>query len=83
MEPNEYSPKNLTDAIRYFSSEDRCIAYMVSRRWPDGIVKCPVCGSAKVHFLANQRRWKCSSSTTVASSRQGWLDLRGFALVAD
>jgi transposase-like protein len=29
-------------------------------RWPDGIVKCPICNSAKVHFLANQRRWKCS-----------------------
>jgi transposase-like protein len=60
MEANEYVPKNLTDAIRYFSDEDRCIAYMVSRRWPDGKVKCPICGSDKVHFLANQRRWKCS-----------------------
>jgi transposase-like protein len=59
MEGNDYSPQNLTDAIRYFSDEDRCIAYMVSRRWPDGIVKCPICGSAKVHYLANQRRWKC------------------------
>ena len=61
MEGNDYSPQNLTDAIRYFSDEDRCIAYMVSRRWPDGIVKCPICGSAKVHYLANQRRWKCSN----------------------
>src|SRR5216683_594186 len=64
MEGNEYTPQNLTDAIRYFSDEDRCIAYMVSRRWPDGIVKCPIvkcpiCGSARVHYLANQRRWKC------------------------
>src|SRR6202049_3380969 len=61
MEGNEYTPQNLTDAIRYFSDEDRCIAYMVSRRWPDGMVKCPICGSAKVHYLANQRRWKCST----------------------
>ncbi len=60
MESNDYVPKNLTDAIRYFSDEDRCIAYMVSRRWPDGIVKCPICGSATVHYLANQLRWKCS-----------------------
>jgi transposase-like protein len=60
MDANEYTPKTLIDAIRYYSDEDRCIAYMVSRRWPDGIVKCPICGSAKVHFLANQRRWKCS-----------------------
>ncbi len=33
---------------------------MARLRWPDGIVKCPNCGSAEVHFLANQRRWKCS-----------------------
>jgi transposase-like protein len=60
MESSDYVPKNLTDAIRYFSDEDRCVAYMVSRRWPDGTVKCPICNSDKVHFLANQRRWKCS-----------------------
>ncbi len=29
-------------------------------RWPDGVVTCPICNSTKVHFLANQRRWKCS-----------------------
>src|SRR5712692_3632668 len=62
MEGNDYSPQNLTDAIRYFSDEDRCIAYMVSRRWPDGIVKCPICGTANIHYLANQRRWKCSQT---------------------
>jgi len=60
MEANDQTPNSLTDAIRYYSDEDRCIAYMISRRWPDGIVKCPTCGSDSVHFLANQRRWKCS-----------------------
>jgi transposase-like protein len=60
MDANEYTPKTLIDAIRYYSDEDRCIAYMVSRRWPDGVVKCPTCGNDRVHYLANQRRWKCS-----------------------
>jgi transposase-like protein len=60
MEANGYTPQNLTDAIRYFSDEDRCIAYMVSCRWADGVVRCPTCGTDKVHYLANQRRWKCS-----------------------
>lgn len=23
-------------------------------------MKCPICGNSKVHFLAKQRRWKCS-----------------------
>src|SRR5438445_5204024 len=53
------TPTSLTDAVRYFSDPDRCLADVVSRRWPKGVT-CPTCGSKKVHFLANQRRWKCS-----------------------
>src|ERR1035437_1581286 len=60
MDKTGYTPKTLTDAIRYYSDEDRCIAYMVSRRWPNGVT-CPTCGSKDVLYLANQRRWKCRS----------------------
>ncbi len=57
----ETTPRTLLDAIRYFSDPDVCLQLMVKLRWPDGVVKCPLCESEKVHFLANQRRWKCSS----------------------
>jgi transposase-like protein len=30
------------------------------RRWPDGKVICPGCGSEKVSFNAKRRTWKCS-----------------------
>ncbi len=60
MDANSHTPNTLTEAIRYYSEEDRCIAYMVSRRWPDG-VSCPTCGSTAVIYLANQRRWKCGN----------------------
>jgi transposase-like protein len=53
------APKGLQAAIRYFSDPKRCLDYVVSRRWPKGVT-CPTCGSAKVHFLAAQLRWKCS-----------------------
>jgi transposase-like protein len=56
-----YTPRTLLDAIRYFEDPDVCLRLMVSLRWPDGKVTCPTCGSEKVHFLANQRRWKCST----------------------
>lgn len=56
-----YTPRTLLDAIRYFKDPDVCLQLMVSQRWPDGKVTCPTCGSEKVHFLANQRRWKCST----------------------
>src|SRR2546428_10498747 len=53
-------PKTLQQAIIYFSDPDRCLAYLVARRWPTGVI-CPTCGRADVRFLANQRKWQCKS----------------------
>lgn len=50
--------KTLQEAIIYFANADNCLAYMVARRWPNGVA-CPTCGSEDVRFLANQRRWEC------------------------
>ncbi len=54
------NPETLQEAIVYFSSVENCMDYLVARRWPNGIV-CPVCGSVKVSFLANQMRWQCNN----------------------
>ncbi len=51
-------PTTLVEAVRYFSDPDTCLNFMVSLRWPDGVV-CPRCGSREVIFLANARVWKC------------------------
>lgn len=56
-----YEPQSLQDATVYFSSPDNCIAYLSSRRWPDGKVVCPGCGSESVSFNAKRRTWKCAS----------------------
>ena len=53
-------PKTLQEAILFFSSPDNCLSYLVARRWPNGVV-CPVCGNARVGFLAKQHRWQCST----------------------
>jgi transposase-like protein len=53
------APKTLQEAIQYFSDPDTCLSFLVAQRWPDGRVLCPGCGSDRVTFLANQRRWKC------------------------
>jgi transposase-like protein len=40
---------------------DRCIAYLSARRWPDGVVICPNCGSKSVStFNTKRRTWKCA-----------------------
>src|SRR5688572_5607612 len=54
-------PTTLQEAIVYFADPDNCLRYLVARRWPNGIVTCPTCGSDRVSFLSVQRRWQCSS----------------------
>lgn len=54
-------PKSLQEAIIYFANPDNCIDYLAIRRWPDGRVLCPTCGSDKVKFNPNRRLWQCST----------------------
>jgi transposase-like protein len=51
-------PKTLQEAIVYFSDTANCRAYLVARRWPDGVT-CPRCGSKDVLFLEKYNRWHC------------------------
>jgi transposase-like protein len=53
------APQTLIDAIRHYSDLDVCQQELAAARWPCG-VECPTCGSKKVGYLANQRRWQCS-----------------------
>lgn len=53
------APKTLQQAILFFADDENCRKAVEAIRWPDGVVKCPTCGSEKVAYLANQRRWKC------------------------
>jgi transposase-like protein len=55
---NEF-PKTLKEASGYFADEDTALKFAVSMRWPDGVVKCPRCGSAHVSFTAKRRVWTC------------------------
>src|SRR5262245_37120515 len=52
-------PKTLREAILFFADYENCKKAVEAIRWPDGVVKCPTCGSEKVTYLENQRRWKC------------------------
>ena len=53
------NPSTLQEAILYFADIDNCQKFLGNLRWPDGVVKCPNCGSDHVVYLASQRRWKC------------------------
>jgi len=52
--------KTLQEAIVYFANPDNCVAYMVSKRWKDGVI-CPNCGSREVKYMESRRVWQCKT----------------------
>jgi hypothetical protein len=54
-------PTTLQEAIVYFQDADNCLNYLSIRRWPNGVVVCPTCGSEKVRFQPAMRLWQCST----------------------
>ncbi len=53
------TPDSLRAAIVYFDDFEHCRKYMTKLRWPDGVVKCPSCGSEKTFWIPKERVWKC------------------------
>lgn len=53
------TPQTLQKAVEFFSDEDRCVAYLVQTRWPDGKIACPICNQPDPRYLAAQRRFEC------------------------
>jgi transposase-like protein len=53
-------PKTLQQATVYFSDPDNCVAFLVARRWPDGVIKCPICEKVGAKYIPARRIWQCS-----------------------
>jgi transposase-like protein len=53
-------PRTLVEAVRYFSDLHVAHSFFANMRWPNGTV-CPRCGSTDVRYLADYRRYQCSS----------------------
>jgi transposase-like protein len=53
-------PTTLLEAVTYFADRDHCIAYLASRRWPNGVA-CPTCGDTHVRFDRKRHVWECNS----------------------
>jgi transposase-like protein len=64
------APKSLMEAIQYFSNEDNALQYLVSLRWPNGVV-CPYCEHKTPSFLQKRRIWKCGSCRKQFSVKVG------------
>lgn len=54
-------PQTLHEAIKYFAKDQNAFDFLKAIRWPDGVVKCPTCGSENVSFLSTRNVWKCKT----------------------
>jgi transposase-like protein len=56
-------PISLAEIFIKFSTDDQCLDYIEKMRWPDGVVRCLVCGHDKVSKVErkadskNRRKW--------------------------
>ena len=55
------TPRTLQQAIIFYADTENCIAFLSAKRWPDGVVKCPVCGSNRVAYVTKRKVWQCKT----------------------
>jgi transposase-like protein len=60
MEPQATEPTTLQEAVIYFKDPTNCRNYLVPRRWENGVVTCPQCGSSAVTAQPKYNRWQCA-----------------------
>lgn len=53
-----YDFKTLFDLLDYFSTEEKCLEYLVQFRWANGI-RCTKCDSDKICRFSDCKRYKC------------------------
>lgn len=66
------SPRNLNEAIVYFSDKDRALSFFVDIRWPNGVA-CPRygCGSARVTYMPKYYAWYCNECKRKFTAKVG------------
>lgn len=52
-------PESLTEAIRYFTNEKRCVDFVMHMKWDDGKPVCPKCASLNVGWMQTRPNWQC------------------------
>ena len=64
-------PETLSAAVKHFANPETALAFMVSLRWSDGVIRCPRCQSEKTTFLATRKVSKCKGCAKQFSVKVG------------
>jgi transposase-like protein len=52
--------RTFNQLLAQFKTEDDCKRFLVAKRWPDGVIKCPRCANTKVfHVTHRPFHWIC------------------------
>lgn len=49
---------NLIDVTKAFPTDEECLQYIEKMRWPDGKVRCPVCGNDRISRITRKSQTK-------------------------
>jgi transposase-like protein len=64
--------RTFNQLLSQFQTEDDCKRFLIQRRWPDGVIKCPRCQSPKVfHATHKPFHWICKSGLETVDSATG------------
>jgi len=67
----------LRELLHRFPDEAACKAFLASKRWPDGIVKCPRCGEKAYTLKARPFHYLCKSGKESVSKETGEVSVCG------
>ena len=68
-QPKPVHQMSVAEFERMFPDEEACCAYLVKRRWPNGVA-CPRCGAVDPHKLSNRPwSWQCYQCAPETSYR--------------
>jgi transposase-like protein len=69
---NKALPETLREAIVYFANPETAFNFLVSVRWPKGVV-CPRCNGSEPHFITSRNIWRCTACNRQFSVKVGTL----------
>lgn len=57
-----YKSYSFEEFQKKFSTENRCIKYLIKTRWPDGF-QCPHCNSRDATYIKGRKLYQCNNKT--------------------
>jgi transposase-like protein len=61
----------LSQFLKKFPDNESCKAFLEKKRWPDGVIKCPRCGSKAYRLPSKQFYYLCKSGAHTVDKQTG------------